>query len=158
AVSVAHQSRGRGSGADLALLYATGAGGRGVSHAQRRPGAAADLSPGAAPDRGAPVHCVSRLLPGDHAAPATAGGGRRLDAAGREVGGVAGGLMAGVVLEKLSTVQILDVSVPTTDGRELLLVRHTEPNREVALLLHQLDLQLPPQPPPKIRAPNPRSL
>lgn len=53
---------------------------------------------------------------------------------------------------------MLDVSVPTTDGRELLLVRHTEPNREVALLLHQLDLALPPQAPPKIRAPKPRAL
>jgi hypothetical protein len=68
---------------------------------------------------------------------------------------VAGGLMPRVVFEKFATLQMLDVSVPTTDGRELLLVRHTEPNREVALLLHQLDLQLPPQPPPKIRMPNP---
>jgi len=66
---------------------------------------------------------------------------------------VAGGLMPRVVFEKLATLQMLDVSVPTTDGRELLLVRHTEPSREVALLLHQLDLELPPQAPPKIRAP-----
>ncbi len=71
---------------------------------------------------------------------------------------VAGGLMPRVVFEKLATLQMLDVSVPTTDGRELLLVRHTEPNREVALLLHQLDLELPPQPPPKIRAPQPDAL
>ena len=66
---------------------------------------------------------------------------------------LAAGLMPRAVLEKFATVQMLDVSVPTTDGRELLLVRRTEPNREVALLLHQLDLELPPQPPPKIRAP-----
>jgi predicted DNA-binding ribbon-helix-helix protein len=66
---------------------------------------------------------------------------------------VAAGLMPRVVFEKLATLQLLDVSVPTTDGRELLLVRHTEPNRDVALLLHQLGLTLPPQPPPKIRAP-----
>lgn len=66
---------------------------------------------------------------------------------------LAGGLMPRAVLEKFATVQMLDVSVPTTDGRELLLVRRTEPNREVALLLHQLDLKLPPQPPPKIRTP-----
>ena len=65
---------------------------------------------------------------------------------------VAGGLMPRAVLEKFATLQMLDVSVPTTDGRELLLVRHTEPNRDVALLLHQLGLELPPQPPPKIRA------
>ena len=65
---------------------------------------------------------------------------------------LAGGLMPRAVFEKFATLQLLDVSVPTTDGRELLLVRHTEPNGEVALLLHQLDLELPPQAPPKIRA------
>ena len=66
---------------------------------------------------------------------------------------VAAGLMPRAVFEKFATLQMLDVSVPTTDGRELLLVRHTEPNRDVILLLHQLGLELPPQPPPKIRAP-----
>jgi hypothetical protein len=65
----------------------------------------------------------------------------------------AGGLMPRVVFEKFATLQMLDVSVPTTDGRELLLVRHTEPNSDVALLLHLLGWELPPQPPPKIRAP-----
>lgn len=64
---------------------------------------------------------------------------------------VAGGLMPRTVLEKLATVQMLDVSVPTTDGRELLLVRRTEPSDDVALLLDQLKLTLPAQPPPKIR-------
>jgi hypothetical protein len=70
----------------------------------------------------------------------------------------AAGLMPRVVLEKLATLQMLDVSVPTTDGRELLLVRHTEPSRDVALLLDLLGLQLPPQPPPKIRAPKSSAL
>ncbi len=60
------------------------------------------------------------------------------------------GLMPRVVFEKLATVQMLDVRVPTTDGRELLLVRHTEPDRDVLLLLERLGLTLPPQPPPKI--------
>ena len=46
---------------------------------------------------------------------------------------------------------MLDVRVPTTDGRELLLVRRTEPDDDVALLLEKLHLTLPPQPPPKIR-------
>jgi hypothetical protein len=71
---------------------------------------------------------------------------------------LAGGLMPRTVFEKLATLQMLDVSVPTTDGRELLLVRHTEPTREVALLLHQLELELPPQAPPKIRAPKTAAL
>jgi transposase len=67
--------------------------------------------------------------------------------------GVAAGLMPRVVLEKLATLRMLDVCVPTLDGRELLLTRHTEPNADVALLLERLELTLPPQPPPKIRSP-----
>jgi hypothetical protein len=67
--------------------------------------------------------------------------------------GVAGGLMPRVVFEKFATVQMLDVHLPTLDGRELLLTRHTEPNQDVALLLEHLKLALPAQPPPKIRHP-----
>ena len=48
-----------------------------------------------------------------------------------------------------------DVARPTTDGREMLLVRRTEPERVVLLILDPLGLQLPPQPPPRIRAPPP---
>jgi len=66
---------------------------------------------------------------------------------------LAGGLMPRVVFEKLATLQLLDVRVPTTDGRELLLVRRTEPDRDVALLLARLNLELPPQPPPRISPP-----
>ena len=66
---------------------------------------------------------------------------------------LAGGLMPRVVLEKLATLQLLDVRVPTTDGRELLLVRRTEPDRDVALLLTRLSLTMPPQPPPCISTP-----
>ncbi len=63
------------------------------------------------------------------------------------------GLTPRVVIEKLATLQMLDVRFPTTDGRELLLVRHTEPDRDVAILLEHLNLVLPPQPPPKITYP-----
>jgi hypothetical protein len=45
---------------------------------------------------------------------------------------------------------MIDVRLPATDGRELLLPRRTEPNAEQQLLLTQLQLQLPQQPPPKI--------
>jgi hypothetical protein len=65
---------------------------------------------------------------------------------------VAGGLTPRSVLEKLATVQMLDVAVPTADGRELLLIRRTEPSPDVRLLLDQLELNFPPQPPPRIRA------
>lgn len=63
----------------------------------------------------------------------------------------ASGLMPRTIFEKLGALHMLDVAIPTTDGRELLLVRHTEPDKAVALLLSELDLHLPAQPPPKIR-------
>ena len=66
---------------------------------------------------------------------------------------LAGGLMPRVVFEKLASLQLLDVRIPTTDGRELQLVRRTEPDRDVALLLTRLNLTLPPQPPPRICQP-----
>ena len=63
------------------------------------------------------------------------------------------GLTPRAVLEKLAAIQMLDVSFPTTDGRRLVLPRSTEPNPEQALLLHQLSLVLPQQPPPRITTP-----
>jgi transposase len=71
----------------------------------------------------------------------------------QQLRGLAGGLMPRAVFEKLATVQMLDVRVPTTDGRELLLVRRTEPAADVTLVLQQLGLDLPAQPPPRIRTP-----
>jgi transposase len=60
------------------------------------------------------------------------------------------GLTPRAVLEKLATIQMLDVSFPTTDGRRLVMPRYTEPDAEQALVLHHLKLVLPPQPPPRI--------
>ncbi len=68
----------------------------------------------------------------------------------QQLRGHAAGLMPRVVLEKLATIQMLDVCIPTADGRELLLIRHTKPSTDIALLLEKLNLTLPPQPPPKI--------
>ena len=62
------------------------------------------------------------------------------------------GLTPRAVLEKLASIQMLDVSFPTTDGRRLTMPRYTEPADDVALLLHQLKLTLPNQPPPRIAA------
>ena len=62
------------------------------------------------------------------------------------------GLTPRAVLEKLASIQMLDVSFPTTDGRCLTMPRYTEPADEVALLLHQLQLTLPNQPPPRLTA------
>ncbi len=60
------------------------------------------------------------------------------------------GLTPRAVLEKLAAIQMLDVSFPTTDGRRLVMPRYTEPSPEQALLLHQIKLVLPQQPPPRI--------
>ena len=49
-------------------------------------------------------------------------------------------------IEKFAAVQTIDLHVPTTDGRELLLTRYTEPEPELALLLHKLKFVLPGQP------------
>jgi len=62
----------------------------------------------------------------------------------------AGGLTVRAILEKLSTITMIDVHLPTTDGREILLSRYTEPDADVELLLNRLDLRLPAQPPPRI--------
>lgn len=63
------------------------------------------------------------------------------------------GLTPRAVLEKLAAIQMLDVSFPTTDGRTLVMPRYTEPDADQALLLHQLHLTLPQQPPPRITIP-----
>ena len=65
--------------------------------------------------------------------------------------GHAAGLTPRAVLEKLAAIQMLDVSFPTTDGRLLVMPRYTEPDPEQAIVLHQLGLVLPQQPPPRIR-------
>jgi transposase len=60
------------------------------------------------------------------------------------------GLTPRQALDHLGKMQMIDVHLPTTDGRELLLRRRTEPNTEQQLLLSQLQLLLPNQPPPRI--------
>ena len=45
---------------------------------------------------------------------------------------------------------MIDVYVPTTDGRELCLTRYTQPEPELKLLLEKLKLTLPAQAPPTI--------
>jgi hypothetical protein len=71
---------------------------------------------------------------------------------GRRLSALAPGLTARTALEKFAAVQMIDVHLPTTDGRELLLTRYTQPEPELQLLIQQLKLKLPPQPPPRISA------
>ena len=63
---------------------------------------------------------------------------------------LAPGLTPRAVLDKFATIQMLDVHFPTTDGRTLILSRYTCPETDHKLLLEQLKLTLPAQPPPRI--------
>jgi len=63
---------------------------------------------------------------------------------------LAPGLTSRAVLDKLAAVQMLDVHFPTTNGRTLVMSRYTELNAEQKLLIKQLRLNLPSQPPPRI--------
>ena len=60
------------------------------------------------------------------------------------------GLTPRAILEKFKAMQMIDVHLPTTDGRNLILPRYTQPEKELQLLLHQLSLTLPDQPPPRL--------
>jgi len=71
---------------------------------------------------------------------------------GRRLKDLAPGLTVRSVLEKMSTMQMIDVHLPTTDGREVILTRYTQPEIEQKILLEKLKLTLPEQPPPKITA------
>jgi transposase len=66
--------------------------------------------------------------------------------------GRAGGLTSAAILEKISAIQMIDVHLPTTDGRHIVMSRHTQPEKDVSLLLAQLGLTLPRQPPPRVYA------
>jgi len=68
----------------------------------------------------------------------------------RRLHALAPGLTARSALEKFAAVQMIDVHLPTTDGREILLTRYTHPEPELQLLIDRLKLKLPPQPPPRI--------
>jgi len=68
----------------------------------------------------------------------------------RRLRDLAPGLTSRAVLHTLRAIQMVDVHLPTTDGREVVLVRHTEPEPDVTLLLRQLRLQLPAQPTPRL--------
>ncbi len=70
---------------------------------------------------------------------------------------LAPGLTPAAVLEKFAAMQMVDVHVPTTDGRHLVLSRQTQPDQDQKLLLQEMKLELPEQPPPKITASHARA-
>ena len=62
------------------------------------------------------------------------------------------GLTPAAVFEKLATIQMVEVWIPMLDGRWLVLPRHTQPEKDVQATLDHLQLTLPSQPPPRIKA------
>src|SRR3984885_8918863 len=65
---------------------------------------------------------------------------------------LAPGLTPRAVLEKIAAIQMVDVLLPTTDGRTVMLSRYTEPEIDQAILLQSLKMVLPDQPPPRVIA------
>src|SRR6476469_4988074 len=102
---------------------------------------APDPSSAGTAHRGAHLRGLPGLLPArDLAGAAEAAGGRADTRA---------------VLDAFAAIQMLDVCFPTTDRRTLILTRHTELSTDQKLLVRQLNLDLPPQPPPRITATQP---
>ncbi len=65
---------------------------------------------------------------------------------------LAGGLTSRAVLDKFAAIQMVDAHFPTTDGRELVFRRYTQPEKDQKILLAQLGWELPQQPAPRISA------
>jgi hypothetical protein len=72
----------------------------------------------------------------------------------RRLRDLAPGLTSRAVLDAFRTVQMVDVHLPTTDGREVVLARYTDPDAAVTLLLQKLRLTLPGQPAPRLTVPS----
>ncbi len=68
---------------------------------------------------------------------------------------LAPGLTPRSVLDKMAAIQMVDVQLPTTDGRTVILSRYTEPGVDQAILLQRLNMSLPAQPPPRVIADDP---
>ncbi len=65
---------------------------------------------------------------------------------------LAPGLTPRAVLETMAGVEMLDLELPTSDGRWLVMSRYTQPEKAVELLLERLQMKLPEQPPPRLSA------
>src|ERR1700689_479601 len=62
------------------------------------------------------------------------------------------GLTPAAVLEKLATIQMVEVWIPMVDDRWIVLPRYTQPEKDVQVLLEQTRITLPSQPPPRIKS------
>ena len=75
----------------------------------------------------------------------------------RRLRDLAPGLTPRSVLEKFKTIQMIDVHLPTTDGRRVIMSRYTQPEPELQILLTQLRLSFPNQPRPRMTLNSPHS-
>ena len=108
----------------------------GIQRAETRPRHPSHLSPDRQAHRGSHLYRLHRLL--------------LLVTLKQHARSCAPGLTPRAVLEKFATMQMVDVHLPTTDGRQLVLPRYTQPDPDHQLLFQQLKLSLPAQPPPRI--------
>lgn len=69
--------------------------------------------------------------------------------------GLSPGLTQREVIEEFKKIQMVDVDLPTTDGRHLIFSRYSQPELEHKILLSQLKMHLPTQPPPRITSKKP---
>jgi hypothetical protein len=76
----------------------------------------------------------------------------------RRLRDLAPGLTPPAVLEKFSAVQMIDVHLPTTDGRKVIMSRYTQPEFDLQVLLTQLRLSFPAQPLPHMIPNAPRDV
>jgi hypothetical protein len=126
----------RRPGPAVATLRAAHRDRSGLSRPEKRSGDPAHLSPEGLAHRSAHLRILLGLLFVHHLGAALADSGA--------------GTTPRAVLEKMAAIQMVDVWVPTTDGRLLILPRYTQPEKDHQMLLHQLHLQLPSQPSPRI--------
>jgi len=70
----------------------------------------------------------------------------------RRLRDLAPGLTPRSVLEKFGSLKMIDLHLPTTDGRKVIMSRYTQPEPELQMLLKQLRLSLPDQPRPRVTA------
>jgi len=70
----------------------------------------------------------------------------------RRLRDLAPGLTPRSVLENFASLQMIDVHLPTTDNRTVIMSRYTQPEPELQMLLKQLRLLLPKQPRPRVTA------
>ena len=136
-LSPPHEPGRQGPGRDVGVLHPAGSRRRSIQKPERGPGSPADPSSEGRPHRSAHLRRLHGLRPSRDPATPSAQIWRP-------------DLTPRAALEKFSAVQMIDVHLPTTDGRTVIMSRYTQPEPELQILLKQLRLSFPGQPPPRM--------